>query len=142
MIPVPIGRRRRQVQEDLAAGTMTQQQIADKYETSQGSIADFAKRWSAVIEDMRADAGNEFAGMWIAQKKERVSELEQDVELMIAYNNLVNPDGKQLDATMLRLKKDYLKQAAEELGQFTQKVDLSTDSVVTYTIEGVDMDQV
>lgn len=109
----------------LAVGEMTQDELAEEFGVTQPAIAQFKKRNRDEIEHVKANLEDEFAGLWIARKKDRVAELEDVAERFKA------DDPK---AANIRLR--ALKQAAEELGQL--KVSIEVSGGVDYTVEGVD----
>lgn len=132
--------RRVQLIQELARNDRTQKALADKYGVSQASVSAFKDRHRERIEEVRQDLENEFAGMWIADKRKRLEVLMSDVELIEEFLGDIamwDEDSPQF----LRLKKEILKQAADELGQIPQRVNVNVGGrKVTYVIEGVDME--
>lgn len=116
--------------DDLIDGTTTHEELGIKYEVTHQAISEFKKRHAAIIEERRKNAADEFAGMWIAKKKNRVAAYEADVERI---------DELEADPQWTRIKHAALKSVAEELGQLKTYID--AESRVNYTVDGVDMDK-
>lgn len=114
---------------DLAAGEMTQVQLAAKYGVVQSSISGFASRHRDSIDHLKTRANEEWAALWAADKFNRVAELQSDVDSMR------QPSGDDA-AQMYRVKHAALRQIAEELGQLRQTVEVG--GRITYTITGID----
>lgn len=108
---------------DLALAEMTIQEIADKWGRSESTMYAWKTNHAAEIDAIRADAANEFAGLWVAQKVNRVAEYQADIE------------DEDVD---VQVKHRALRAVAEELGQLTSKQEIQAS--VTYQVEGVDPD--
>jgi hypothetical protein len=111
---------------DLALAEMTVLEIAVKWGRSEGTMYAWKKNHAAEIDAIRADAANEFAGLWVAQKVNRVAVYQDDIE------DLEESDEPGAIAT----KHKALRAVAEELGQLTQKQEIQAS--VVYQVEGVD----
>lgn len=121
---------RLQLIRELALGEKTSLELGEKYGMTAGSIRGFATRNKAEIEHVKANIDDEYAGLWIADKRNRIAEYEADV-------GQINTElAKETDDRLIRTKAAVLRQAAEELGQLTQKVE--TTGQVNYTITGID----
>lgn len=118
------GRQRIALLRDLALSDMTVLQIAVKYDRSEGTMYAWKKNHAAEIDAIRADAANEFAGLWVAQKVNRVAVYQDDIETL-------EESGEDM-----ALKHKALRAVAEELGQLTQKQEIQAS--VVYQVEGVD----
>jgi hypothetical protein len=125
-------RQRHNLLQDLASGSQTIQQLADKYERALGTIHYYKKKYADEIAAIRSEAENEYAGIWVADKKQRLLAYLEDVEQI---QETTEKSGV-LDVGLLRTKQAALKSIAEELGQLKQH--MSVDQSVTYTIIGVD----
>lgn len=119
-----------QLIRELAVGDKTSQELGEKYGVTDGAIRMFAQRHLPTIEQVRANLDDEFAGLWLAEKKNRIAEYEGDIGVI---NEAL--DG-QADEKLLRTKLAVMRQSAEELGQLTQKIE--TSGTVNYVITGVD----
>lgn len=145
------GLRHREVVRLLAAEEISQADIARRYDVTTSAVTQFKQRHAEEIAAVRADMDDEFAGIAIASKVNRVALLQQIAEKAlepvpkvsangkVAY--VTNEDGEsemvmEVDA---RAAMAALKQVAEELGQLVQRSQVSGDmnTTTTYRIEGV-----
>ncbi len=131
------GRRRLSILTDLASGDYTNVALAEKYGVSHTTIGNYAEKYRDRIETIRQDVTNELAGLWVAQKKNRLAEYEQQIEDL-------EEAAKGLDPTeitpLIRAAQAALRAVAEELGDLPQRIKVESDtrSSVRYSIEGVD----
>ncbi len=143
------GLRRAPLIRALALSGRTQTDLAEEYGVTQQSISEFAQRNRAEIDALKADAANEFAGVLIAQKINRVVALEEILEAALEPKpktdnkgfQVVDPDtGDPVYEVDGRTALAALKQAAEEMGQLVQRTQVAGDlnTTTTYRIEGVD----
>jgi hypothetical protein len=116
---------RRRLIIDLAKEEKTQRELAALYDCSVSSINEFKARHMPAILEARADLGNEFTGLWIAQKLDRLAELEA------LFEDTVSARDRETKAMLLR-------HAAEELGQIPNKSTLDITAEVKVRIEGLD----
>lgn len=114
---------KRALMRDLALGNTTQRELAAKYGVSEPAMTYFKQRNAEQIEDIRANAEGEFAGILISQKANRLQ----------AYADLLEDADPKLATRVLR-------QIAEEMGHLPQRVQLSgqVDTQTRYQIDGVD----
>jgi hypothetical protein len=119
--------RKRSVMRDCALGDMTIVQLAEKYEVSNTAITDFKRRYREEIQAIIDDAENEFAGIWIASKEQRLS----------AYRDLWERAWEDEDFSLCS---KIEKQVAEEMGHLPGRITVSgqLDTTTKYTINGVD----
>jgi transcriptional regulator with XRE-family HTH domain len=147
---------KRQVIRDIALGTMSQSQLGEKYGVSQPAISQFAKRNAEEIEAVRAKADDEFAGLLIAQKQNRLAAYQDLYEIALKPQPKISPsgklvkewitdeDGNQVEVIVqevdVRAAAQMLKQAAEELGQLPNRLTLAGEVGVktNYVIDGID----
>lgn len=113
---------------DLATAEKTQVQLAAEYGVRQSSVSEFATRHADEIAAVRSKIDDEWASLWVADRFNRVAEMQDDIEKI---SELPVPDRD-----LLRVKHAALRQIAEELGQLKTQVDLS--GKITYVIEGID----
>lgn len=123
---------RREIQRALADGTEKRSAIARRFGVTAGYITQFAKQYAREIDDIKRDLDNEFAGLWIASKVNRV----------IAYQNdfaktLLDPKASHHE--WVKARAQILHQVAEELGQLPPRATL-TIIPVTHVVEGVDLE--
>lgn len=100
-------------------------ELAREYGVDHKAITKFRDRHEAVIEDMRQAIDDEFAGLWIAQKSERLAEM---IEL---YDDGTSPRDRETKLSVLR-------HAAEELGQIPNRTTIDFAQPVHVVIEGGD----
>ena len=128
------GYKKLQLLRELAIGEKTQRQLAAEYEVTQGSIWQFRKKHAEEINAIRQNMDDEFAGIWLANKVNRIVEYVTDIE---EINSL-----EVLDATLLARKQAALKAIAEERGQLQQRIQVDADvkAKVTYEVVGTDVE--
>lgn len=125
------GWRKQQMLRDLAEAKLSQLDIARRYGVSQARVSQVANHPpnKQVIEEIRADIHNKFAGMWIAQKEARVAEYLAMVEQL---------DGDP-DPAVVRARQAALRNVAEELAQLPNRVTVQHErKTVNYTVDGAD----
>lgn len=116
---------------EFALGEKTGRTLAEQYGVSVTSIANFKKRYSMEIEDVRNALADEFAGLWVAEKKSRIAEYQEAAQKMA--------DGRSPRNAEVLVS--ILKAVAEELGQLPARTNISvSNDVVTYQIVGIDVD--
>jgi len=120
---------------DLALNAWTQRDLASRYGVSQPSVYDFSVRYAYEIASARDAIEDEVAGLWIAQKVNRLAELENDVEVI---NDLLDEVPVIGMPRLYLAKHRALRNAAEELGQLAPR-DINARVTVRYEIAGVDM---
>ncbi len=115
----------------LAQQELTQVQLAREYGVVQSSISEFRDRHADEIAFQREKIEDQFAALWIADKRNRIAESQDDVE---AINKalVAEPDEK-----LLRAKLAIMRQVAEELGQL--KTSIEVGGKLTYEVKGVDL---
>lgn len=145
------GLNHRQIVRLLAAQELSLGQIAERYNCTPQAVGQFRDRNAEEIAAVRADMDDEFAGMAIASKVNRVAMLQEIAEKAlepvpkISANGkvtyVINEDGEsemvmEVDA---RAAMAALKQVAEELGQLVARTQMSGDmqTTTTYRIEGI-----
>lgn len=116
---------------DFALGEKSGRTLAQEYGVSETSMSAFKKRNSMEIEEVRNNLADEYAGVWVAQKLNRIREYQAAAEKMA---NGASPRNQEVLVSIL-------KAVAEELGQLParQQVNVSTENV-TYQIVGIDLD--
>jgi hypothetical protein len=116
---------RRKLIHELARGEKTQVQLADEYGVVPSSITEFKQRHVDRIAEVAQALEDEFAGLWIAQKSERLDQLQE----------LYEGDD---DPERVRLRKELLRAAAEELGQIPNRATINLAQPVRVEIAGVE----
>ncbi len=149
------GLRHREVVRLLAAGDLSQTEIAKRYGVAQPSVSQFARKHAEEIRQVREAMDDEFAGMAIASKVNRVRLLQEIAEQAlvpvpkISANGTttyaINPETGESEMVMEvdgRLAAQVLKQVAEELGQLVQRSQSQAEvqATTTYRIESVSVE--
>ncbi len=118
---------------DFALGEKTGVQLAEIYGCSRTAISGFKQRYALEIEEVRNNLADEYAGVWVAQKLNRIQEYQQAAEKMASG---ASPRNAEVLVTIL-------KAVAEELGQLPARnqVTVSTENV-TYEIVGIAVDDI
>jgi hypothetical protein len=106
---------------ELALGELTHDQLAEKYERSPDAIKQFASRNKDEVRRTKqaliADASNEWVGVAIARKMDRIADADQDCEDLKEL--LQDPDLTPSQRRHYLALKDNLRHSvAEELGKF------------------------
>ncbi len=139
---------------DIALTNMSQGQLAERYDVVQSSISEFISRNRARIEAVRVDSENEYAGVWIADKLNRIEAYAEQVNRirdLLGGERDNEEQGKEQgplrsdeEAGLMRVAQSALKSVAEELGQLTTraKIDASGEIGVRVEMVGVDPDDV
>jgi hypothetical protein len=126
------GWRKRRLIRDLAGGEKKQIELAVVYGVQQPAISQFAKRHADEIEAVRGKLDDEWASLWVADRYNRIAEMQSDIE---SVDDALSAGG---DAEkLLRVKHAAFRQIAEELGQLKTTVDVN--GRMTYVVEGVDL---
>ncbi len=149
------GLNHRQIVRLLAAQELSLGQIAERYNCTPQAVGQFRDRNADEIAAVREHMDDEFAGMAIASKVNRVAMLQEIAEKAlepvpkISANGKVtyvrNPETEQDEMVMevdARAAMAALKQVAEELGQLVARTQMSGDmqTTTTYRFEGVNSD--
>lgn len=133
-----------EVVDALALGVTTPAQLSKQYGVTREAVYDFRKRHDAAIRARRAELGTAFAeatGLWIADREARMQELQTAAQRIIGL--LENADAADADKSMVpeltRTLAGLLHEAAEQLGQLPQRLQVQVNQVINYTVHGVDM---
>lgn len=118
---------------DFALGEKTGTQLAEQYGVSVTAISQFKKRHALEIEEVRNNLADEYAGVWVAQKIDRIREYQQAAEKMAQGSSPRNAE----------VLVSILKAVAEELGQLPARTQVQVNTAnVTYEIVGIDPDDI
>lgn len=123
---------RREIQRALADGTEKRAAIARRFGVTAGYITQFAKQYAREIDDIKRDLDNEFAGLWIASKVNRVLAYQAD------YARTLN-DPKASHHEWVKARAMISHNVAEELGQLPPRATVTVMPIV-HVLEGVDPD--
>lgn len=112
---------------------LSQSQLAEKYGVTQPAISQFAARHKAEIDEVKDDIENEFAGLWIANKADRLATYQEQAERLAGTD----------DPACVRAVQNALRQVAEEMGHIPNRVDVRADVRRTnYLIDGANPEDV
>jgi hypothetical protein len=113
---------------DFALGEKNQGELAEMYGCSRTAINQFKSRHALEIEEIRNNLADEYAGVWVAQKMNRILEYQAAAEKMA---NGTAPRNQEVLVSIL-------KAVAEELGQLPARsqTNVQADTVV-YQVVGV-----
>ncbi|MEU1554326.1 hypothetical protein ABZ517_16605 [Streptomyces scabiei] len=117
---------RRKLIHELARAEKTQQQLADEYGVAKSSITEFKQRHVDHIREVAQNLEDEFAGLWIAQKIDRLAEMQDMYE-----DTTLTP--RQIETRLAALR-----HAAEELGQIPNRTTINLTQPVRVEIAGVE----
>jgi hypothetical protein len=117
--------RKRRLIVELARGEKTQTKLAAENGVSQSSISEFSSRHTDEIAEAREHLEDEFNGVWIAQKLNRLIEMEG------LYEGDVAPRDRETRLAVLRA-------AAEELGQIPNRTTIDFAQPVEVRIVGAE----
>jgi len=128
---------------DIAKGEKTLQEIADGRGVTIQAIYAFRERNAAVIERVKEQVAdgtlNEVSGLWIADKANRISMYERQVEALEEQIESGDLEPKDVRGHFAGIRAG-LHAVAEELGALPQRVQVehSGKTEVSYNIVGVD----
>jgi hypothetical protein len=117
--------RRHRLITELAKGEKTERTLASENGVAPSSINEFRQRHSDEIEERRAHLNEEFDGVWIAQKLNRLVEMEE------LYDSDIPNRERETRLAVLRA-------AAEELGQIPNRTTIDMATPVEVRINGAD----
>jgi len=151
----------------LALGEKNAAELARERDVTASGIRAFARRYADEIEAVRTNIRDEYAGLWIAQKRERLTAYQQNAELItreieaLADGRVTvhggESDGEEADdgadslgdisGAIGRLTRAYdraLRSVAEELGQLPTRMLVKAEEggAVHVYGAGVDTDKV
>lgn len=115
---------------ELAAGEKTQTQLAKEYGCTPGAVSIFASRHEEEIQALRDKLDDEWAGLWVASKRDRLAVYQNDIEMLDELG--------MTDERMAALKAKLLRQVAEEVGDLRADVNV-TGRVLHHILEGVNL---
>lgn len=133
------GRQRYALLRDIAEDTMTMDAMAEKYGLAgKSSVGVYKRKYADEIKELRDNAEDEWAGIWVADKRKRIEEYQSIVEEVEEDLRL---NGQ--DAALQRVRMTALKSIAEELGQLPSRVVIrQVGQKADYSLDGVDFDDV
>lgn len=134
------GHRKQAILRDLAEGMMTQTAIAEKYGVTRGRISQLAN-WPEhrrIIDEMKKNLDDQFAGMWVAQKKHRIADYQQQIEDI----DETMRNALTVDPALVRARAALVRSVAEEMAQLPNRVTVQVQKRrVENLLDGVDTDK-
>lgn len=128
-IPLEKGWARARLIRELALQEVPQFQLAEYYGVSESAISAFKRRHAIEVERIRNNLADEYADLWIADKRSRLAELQKAAEKL----------AEKPDARSAEVLSKLLKDAAEELGDLPTRTAVQINQQqVTYEVHGVD----
>lgn len=123
---------RRQLLRALAAGER-QADVARQFGISRQAVSQFARQHPDEIETFKAKLEDEYAGLWIAEKANRITAYEDEYSRAAGHKQADHHEWIKTRVTILHT-------VAEELGQLPPRQQTVVMPVV-HVIESVDLDQ-
>lgn len=118
---------------DFALGEKSGKELAEIYGCSATSISQFKKRHALEIEEVRNNLADQYAGVWVAKKIERIREYQNAAEKMASGES----------ARSQEVLVSILKAVAEELGDLPARTQVNiSNEEVTYQIVGLSVDDI
>lgn len=118
---------------DFALAEKSQRDLSEQYGCSITSISQFKKRHALEIEEVRNNLADEYAGVWVARKLDRIREYQEAAEKMASGNSPRNAE----------VLVSILKAVAEELGQLPARTQVNVNQqTVEYQIVGISVDDI
>lgn len=123
-----LGWKKHRLIREIALGEKTGKELADQYGVSQNSMSAFKKRYAVEIEEVRNNLADEYAGVWVAQKLDRIRQYQEAAEKMASG---ASPRNQEVLVSIL-------KAVAEELGDLPARTQVNVSTQVTeYQIVGL-----
>lgn len=114
---------------DFALGEKTGKALSKQYGCSEAAMSHFKKRHELEIEEVRNNLADEYAGVWVAQKLDRIREYQNAAEKMASGET----------ARSQEVLVNILKAVAEELGDLPARTQVQVSSEnVTYQLVSID----
>lgn len=154
-----VGWLRMELMHGLVRGE-TKQSLSDRLNLNLSTINRVAKREAETIQRLAEEVANEFTGLWIAEKRNRIAEYQADVDQI----NRLLVDAAQIKAeyefgdddevqsvkitdtattALMRTKARILRNVGEEMGQLPARTNIQViqPTQVVYHVSGVDLDK-
>lgn len=122
---------RRELTRALAAGEVARADLARRFGVSRSYITQFAKMYATDITMIKDQLDDEFAGLWIARKANRVLAHQEDYAAAAGHENFDHHEW-------IKARTQILHAVAEELGQLPPRATVTVLPVL-HVIEGVDI---
>lgn len=124
-----VGHRKLRLKHLIAAGEHSIKELAEMFESAEGTINQFKHRYRDDIRRMQENLADEFAGLWIADKRNRIQVYEDQVERFQTSD----------DPKLVARTQTALRSVAEELGALPQRVQVQQEKQTVHVVlEGTD----
>lgn len=151
---------RYKLQRLLAEGECSNAQLGRQFGTTAEAIREFGKRHKEVIDHIRTNLHDEYAGMWIADKRERLQRYQNTAEILERQIEAVD-QGQTADAVegiddegepvlggdvsgplsrLTRALNNTLRAVAEERGQLPTRMLVKSEGGGAVHVYGGDVD--
>lgn len=110
---------------ELALGATPKAELARRYGVTARAVTFFEQRHALEITEARGDLENEWVGLWVAEKRNRVAELQQlieDLNEQIAKHAAGGYFDNNVGLPAIKLVAALYEQVAKELGQIPKQV--------------------
>lgn len=108
----------------LADGKHSVAELAEMYESAEGTIRQFRVRHKEQIAEIVANMEDQFAGLWIAKKANRIAEYQEHAERF----------GDSDDPKLVARTQTALRSVAEELGALPQRVHVQSEQKKVHVV--------
>lgn len=133
---------RLQLIRELAKGEQSQAKLARRHGVTPGAMTRFVQRHAERIADVASKLDDEFAGLWVAEKANRLAHLQAQVESIA--DTMGDPEAAAKAgvgaAEMYRVQQQALRAIADELGQIPAKVQVQHSGQLDVRLNGVDLE--
>lgn len=119
---------------ELAVAEVKRVDLARKYGVSGAAITKFAKAHKGQIAEIKAHLDDEFAGLWITRKENRLAALQADFEL-------ASDEARASHHEWVKARIQITHAVAEELGQLPNKQNITIGGTVRHELVGVDVSE-
>jgi hypothetical protein len=117
----------------LAEEIISRSELARRYNISTPYVTQFANRYASEIEDIRQHLTDQWAGLWVADKKNRLSAYMDEIERL---NESKYADHHEWS----KARQQALRSVAEELGDLPPRQTTFVQTVV-HVVEGVNIEE-
>jgi predicted transcriptional regulator len=126
---------------ELAKGELSQSELARRHGVTPGAMTRFVQRHAERIAEVAGKLDDEFAGLWVAEKANRLAVLQHQVEQIA--DTMGDPDAAAKAgvgaAEMHRVQQQALRAIADELGQIPARVQVQHSGSLSVQLNGVDV---
>jgi chaperonin cofactor prefoldin len=127
---------KRTLMHELARMEKTQTKLAEEHNVTVSAINQFKTRHATEIQELKNKIEDQFAGLWITKKENRLAEYQQ------AFEDIENElEGGGMDVDYVKAKIKILKSVAEEMGHLPSRTTVQVQTTpVVYQVHGVNIE--